>query len=322
MIEIAKDVLKNEANSILRLCEFLDENFEKAVSLICSSKGRLIVSGMGKSGLIGRKISATFASLGISSMFMHPAEAIHGDLGMIKKDDIILALSNSGETHEVIRLVPFIKRLGGKIISLTGNMESYLADNSDISLYTGVKKEACQMNLAPTSSTTAALAMGDALAVAVSVKLGVKEQDFARFHPGGNLGKKLLYKVENVMHSGERIPVIKVGATLKDAILEITKKGFGFTIVADEKMIIKGILTDGDIRRIIQHEKLNIDESIEKFMSTSPKTIKKDLYIADALSYMEKHSITSLVVIDDNNRIEGIVHLHDLLGRGELKIEI
>jgi arabinose-5-phosphate isomerase len=322
VIEIAKEVFRNESKSILRLCDFLSKDFDDAVSMICSSKGRLVVSGMGKSGLIGRKISATFASLGTSSMFMHPAEAIHGDLGMIRKDDVILALSNSGETQEVIRLVPFIKKLGGKIISFTGNMNSFLAKNSDISLYTGVEKEACPMNLAPTSSTTATLAMGDALAVAVSVKLGIKEQDFAMFHPGGSLGKKLLYHVKDVMHTGDKIPLVINTSSLNDAILEISNKGFGFTIVSNSLQEVMGILTDGDIRRIIQNGKFDINESIENYMSKSPKIIDSDMYIADALSLMEKYSITSLIVADKDKKIQGIVHLHDLLGRGELKIEI
>lgn len=321
MNSIAVDVLKNESRSILRLCDFLDDEFDEAVSLISNSNGRLIVSGMGKSGLIGRKISATFASLGISSMFMHPAEATHGDLGMVRKDDVILALSNSGETHEVIRLIPFIRKLGGKIISITGNLESFLAKNSDISIYAGVEKEACTMNLAPTSSTTASLAMGDALAVAVSVKSGIKEQDFARFHPGGSLGKKLLYKVKEAMHQGDKIPIVSNDASLMDAIIEISKKGFGFTIISSDHSSLEGILTDGDLRRILQNGNINTTDTVTKFMSSSPKTVTPDMYIADALSLMEKYSITALVVLDDNKKINGVIHLHDLLGRGEIKIE-
>jgi len=321
MNSIAVDVLKNESRSILRLCDFIDDQFDEAVSLICSSNGRLIVSGMGKSGLIGRKISATFASLGISSMFMHPAEAIHGDLGMVRKDDVILALSNSGETHEVIRLVPFIRRLGGKIISITGDLDSFLAKNSDISIYAGVEKEACPMNLAPTSSTTASLAMGDALAVAVSVRSGIKENDFARFHPGGSLGKKLLYRVREAMHQGDKVPIVSYDATLMDAIIEISEKGFGFTIISSDFSSLEGILTDGDLRRILQKGDVDTSESVTRFMSSSPKTVTSDMYIADALSIMEKYSITSLVVVDKNNKIDGVIHLHDLLGRGEIKIE-
>lgn len=322
MLKLAKEVLKNEAEAILNVIHKLDNNFEKAAKLILNMNGRLIVSGMGKSGLIGRKIAATFASLGTSAYFMHPAEAIHGDLGMIMKDDIVLAISNSGETKEVIRLVPFIKGLEGKIISFCGDLESYLAKNSDITIYTGVHKEACPLNLAPTSSTTVTLAMGDALAVVVANLKGIKAKDFAKYHPGGSLGQKLLYRVKEVMHTGKHMPVVYENVTLNDAIQEISNKGFGFTTIVNKNKKVIGILTDGDLRRIIQENKLSLEKSIKYFMTKNPKIISKDTYIADALEIMEKLAITSLVVADSKKKLIGIVHLHDLLGRGNLKIEL
>ncbi|MDD2714867.1 MAG: KpsF/GutQ family sugar-phosphate isomerase [Candidatus Wallbacteria bacterium] len=321
MIELAKSVLESESQAILRLRGFLDGRFNEAVKMIDGCEGTLIVSGMGKSGLIGRKISATFASLGVSSAFMHPAEAIHGDLGMIREKDVILALSNSGETQEVIRLVPFIRRLGGRIISLVGNLDSFLSRNSDLAIYCGVEKEACPLNLAPTSSTTAMLAMGDALAIAVARVRNVQEQDFAKFHPGGSLGQKLLNRVRDVMHTGDRIPRVKSSQPLSDALIEITNKGFGFTLVTEGADLLAGILTDGDLRRILQSGKFELSMPVSGYMSRKPKSIKGETLIADALEMMEKFSITALVVVERDTP-EGIVHLHDLLGRGNIRIEL
>lgn len=321
MIETAKEVLKAEAEAVLRLCDFLDHSFSQAVEMIDQCEGRLILSGMGKSGLIARKISATFASLGISSTFMHPAEAIHGDLGMIRPRDIVLAISNSGETAEIIRLVPFIRTLGGKIISMTGNLGSFLARNSDVALYCGVEKEACHLNLAPTSSTTAALALGDALAVATARKRNVDQQEFARYHPGGSLGQKLLYTVSEVMHTGKDIPVVKQGISLREAVKEISARKLGFTIVVNMENRLSGIVTDGDIRRMIDHGQ-DPSEPVENFMGRNPRSVTPDTTIADALTMMERFAITSLIVLDRSDEICGVVHLHDLLGRGKLRMEV
>lgn len=317
-IEIAKRVLEIESEAIKKLIDRLDENFSKAVDLVYEAKGRVVVTGMGKSGIIGKKIASTFASVGTPALFVHAAEGIHGDLGMIVKDDLIIAISNSGETEEIITLVPSLKRFGNKLIGLTGNIHSTLAKESDIVLDVGVEQEACSLGLVPTASTTATLAMGDALAMALVEKRGFKKDDFAVFHPGGSLGKKLLLKVKDLYHTGAEIPIVKEGALLKDVIFEISSKRLGVTAVVNGSNQLAGIVTDGDLRRLMEKK---IDNDIfnakaSQFMSKNPKTIETDDLASKALRIMEEFSITSILITDDNREPVGIIHLHDILKAG------
>ncbi|MGM0607247.1 MAG: KpsF/GutQ family sugar-phosphate isomerase [Candidatus Muiribacteriota bacterium] len=319
----AVEIIQLEAESINNLIDNLDSNFTRATELILQCAGRVVVTGMGKSGLIGKKITATLASTGSPSFFMHPAEAIHGDLGMLKKEDILLAISNSGETDEVIKMLPYAKTHGIRVIGITGNKNSYLARNSDYFLNTYVKKEAGIIGLAPTCSTTAQLVMGDALAITVSELKNFRAKDFAQLHPGGTLGRKLLGSVREVMHKGNNVPKVSVNVSLGEAIIEITAKRLGSTLIV-EKNKVKGIITDGDLRRVILRNKnKNLCElNIKEVMVKDPVTINENTLIANALEIMEKKQITSLAVTDNENNLEGIVHLHDLLGRGNIKMSI
>jgi arabinose-5-phosphate isomerase len=321
VINSAKRVLKIEAEAIKHLLKSVDENFAKAVDLILSCKGRVIVTGVGKSGIIGKKISATLSSTGTPSFFLDPAEAIHGDLGMVLDDDIILAISHFGETEEINKLLPFFKKNKNKVIAFTGKRNSTLAKKSDIVINIHVEKEACSLGLAPTASTTAALAMGDALAVALLDKRGFKKKDFVRLHPGGTLGKRLMLKVGDVMKTGKSIPIVHEQAAMMDAIREITAKNQGFTSVIDEKGKLKGIITDGDLRRAIQKNADFNHQKAKAVMTPNPKTIEKDKLVAEAIARMEEKAITSLVIVDKFKRPVGVVHLHDLLGRNEFKIK-
>ncbi len=317
LIEQAKRVLQIEADAISSLIDRIGENFLSAVGILYSCKGRVVVTGMGKSGIIGKKIAATLASTGTPALFLHPAEGIHGDLGMITKGDVLIAISNSGETEELNKILPLIKRLDIKLISLTGGPNSTLALASDIVLDVGVKEEACPLGLIPTASTTAALAMGDALSVALLEKRGFKEEDFAFFHPGGSLGKKLLLKVEDLMHKGKDIPKVHEDTIMKDAILEISSKKLGITSVLDGQGRVSGIITDGDLRRWLEKGESDIFKvKAKEVMTRNPRTIEWDALAAKALSIMEQHSITSLVIVDSERRPEGIIHLHDLLRAG------
>lgn len=316
VIDIAKKALKIEADAIYSLIERLNDDFVKAVDIIYNCKGRLVVTGMGKSGLIGKKIASTFASTGTPSLFLHPAEGVHGDLGMIVKGDVVLAISNSGETDELVSILPIIKRLGVPLISIVGRLNSTLAKRSDCVLDASVEKEACPLNLAPTASTTAALALGDALAVALLEKRGFKEEDFALFHPSGSLGKRLLLKVSDIFHTGDKVPVVKSDVTVTEAILEMSSKGFGCTTIVDDNGTLIGVLTDGDLRRGLEKYKDLFERNVMDIASKNPKTIDEDSLAAKALQIMEKYSITSLIVIDDKKRPYGIVHLHDLLKSG------
>ena len=315
MIETGKKVLEIEARAIQQLVGRLDHHFSEAIDTLYHCQGRVVVTGMGKSGLIGKKIAATLASTGTPSFFLHPAEGIHGDLGMVMRGDVVLILSNSGETEELLKLMPTFKRLDLKIISMTGRPSSTLARNSDVSLDVSVKEEACPMNLVPTASTTATLAMGDALSVALLEKRGFQEQDFAFFHPGGALGRKLLL-VEDVMHRGKEIPVVSVGSLMKDAVMEMTTKKLGITTVQGEDGKLAGIITDGDLRRLLEKQRDIFTLTAGEAMSVNPKIILKDTLAAAAVQKMEAHAITSLVVVDQDRRVEGIVHLHDLLKQG------
>ncbi len=317
IIEIAKRVLFIEASSIEQLKERLNEDFLKAVEIIHNSKGRVVVTGMGKSGLVGRKIAATLASTGTPSFFMHPAEASHGDLGMVTEDDVVIAISNSGETEEVIKLIPFFKYFSVKIIAITGNVNSTLAQQADAVLDVSVKEEACPFGFIPTASTTATLAMGDALAVALIMRNGFKKEDFAFFHPGGSLGRKMLTKVKDLMHVGDELPIAYTDTVMIEALLEISSKRLGVVVIVDKDRKIVGIITDGDVRRGIQKwGKELFDLKASQIMTPNPKSINEEELAAVALSKMQKHSITSLVVPDSNGTLKGIIHIHDILKKG------
>ncbi|HXY53784.1 MAG TPA: KpsF/GutQ family sugar-phosphate isomerase [Nitrospirota bacterium] len=320
MKDQAKRVLKIEADAVAALIDRIDERFEQAVEIILNCEGRVVVTGMGKSGLIGKKIAATLASTGTPALFLHPAEGIHGDLGMVTRGDTVIALSNSGETEEISRMLPALKRLGIKLISLTGNSESTLAKNSDVVINVGVKEEACPLGLAPTASTTAALAMGDAIAVALLDKRGFKEEDFACFHPGGTLGKKLLLRVRDLMHVGDAVPTVSDSTLIKDAIFEISSKKMGITSVLNSSGKLVGVISDGDLRRWIEKTEKSGENLLAKkakdIMTKNPKVISREALAAEAVAIMEKHSITCLIVADRNAKPEGVIHLHDLLKAG------
>jgi arabinose-5-phosphate isomerase len=319
IIQEAIKVLKIEAEGILKLAERIDENFPKMVELICRSKGRLIISGMGKSGLIGRKIVSTLNSTGTRSLFLHPSEAMHGDLGMVDSDDIFIALSNSGETDELNLLIPSIRKIGCAIIAFTGNISSTLAKNSDIVIDVAVEKEACPMGLAPTTSSTALLAMGDALAVALINKKHFKSSDFKKIHPGGILGQRLSSKVKDIMLTGISVPQVSEGTTMEDAVKEINRLELGVTLVLRSDKTLAGIITDGDLRRMIADRKSIVDLSVEDVMTQNPRAVDLNSPAYDALNMMERYQITVLPIIDAKGKIQGILHLHDILGKGEFK---
>ena len=317
IIEEAKKVIRIEAEALLALADSIDEAFQQAVEMILLCRGRVVVTGMGKSGLIGQKIASTFSSTGTPSFFLHPAEGVHGDLGMIMKGDVVVALSNSGETEEILRILPVIKRIGAHLISVAGNPASTLARAGDVFLPVTIKEEACPLGLAPTASTTATLALGDALAVALLVERGFREEDFALFHPGGALGKKLLLLVEDLMHSGDAIPLVGAGILMREALFVITAKGLGVTGVTDESGALVGIITDGDLRRALERGIDIMSVSAGDMMSKNPKRILKSELAAKALNIMEEFAITSLFVVgQDRGAPVGIVHLHDLLKAG------
>jgi len=316
-VDVAKKVLKTEAEAVLGLIEKLNSDFEKAVDIIYSSRGRVVVTGMGKSGLVGKKIAATLASTGTPAFFLHPAEASHGDLGMVTERDIIIAISNSGETAELVGLIPFLKRFGIKLISMTGNPRSTIAKASDIALDISVKEEACPMGIIPTASTTATMALGDAVAVALLMKRGLDEKDFALFHPGGSIGKKFFIKVRDLMHTGDRLPTVSLDTPMSKAVIEMSSKRLGHAIVLDNKGRISGVMTDGDVRRGLEKwgGKL-FDLTAEKVMTKNPKTISSEELAAKALAVMEGGSITALIVSDEEGIPAGIIHLHDILKQG------
>ena len=315
-IKSAQNVLKIEAQSILQLIDRLDRNFSRAVLLIYKTKGRLIVTGIGKSGLVGKKISATMTSTGTQAIFLHPVEGMHGDLGIVTKEDVVLAISNSGETEELNVILESIRKIGAAIIAFTGKPASTLAKMSDIVIDVGVEKEACPFGMAPTSSTTAALAMGDALAVALIEKRKFTESDFYKFHPGGSLGLRLLSKVSKVMITGSNVPKVSTGVTASEAVRKMDEKNVGFVLVVGRGETVLGILTDGDIRRHVSRN-VNINQkTIDEIMSCSPKMISNDASIADAIAKMQQLEITTLVVVNGKNKLLGYIHLHDVLGRG------
>ena len=315
----AQKVLQMEAEAILDLIPRVDEHFDAAVDMILACEGRVIMTGMGKSGIIAHKISATLASTGTPSFYLHPAEGIHGDLGMVTADDVIIAMSNSGETGEVLNILPSIRRIGAKLIAMVGNTDSTLAKNADVVLNVGVKREACPLGLAPTSSTTAALAFGDALAMALMGKHHFTSKQFAVFHPGDSLGRKLLLTVGDIMHGGSENPVVKGSATVTEALFTITDKGLGAVSVVDENNIMIGLLTDGDIRRGLSKGVDFLKRPVTELMTKSPKFITQEKLAAQALHIMESHKpkpITVLPVIDGERHVIGLLHMTDLVRRG------
>jgi arabinose-5-phosphate isomerase len=313
----ARDVLETEAEAVRRLVGRLGEAFVAAHDVILASKGRVVVTGMGKSGHVGGKIASTLASTGTPAFFMHPGEASHGDLGMIVADDVVLALSNSGESDEILRILPLIKRRGAKVIAMTGRSQSTLAREADVHLDAGVEKEACPMNLAPTASTTAALALGDALAVALLESRGFGSDDYALAHPGGALGRKLLLHVSDVMHTGERLPRVPAGATLKEAILEMSQKGLGMTAIVDDGDRVAGLFTDGDLRRTLEKHDDIRGLKVADVMTRSPRTIGPGRLAAEAAQVMQAHHVSGrLLVVDESNRLVGALHVDDLLRAG------
>jgi len=317
-IQIAKDTLDIENQGIHQLLEkFSDEAFQglftHAIHLLLACKGRIVVSGIGKSGHIANKIAATFASTGTPAFFVHPAEASHGDLGMVQKEDVFLALSYSGETAELLTIVPLIKRMGAKLIAMTGNPNSKLAELADVHLDVSVSKEACPLNLAPTTSTTVSLVMGDALALVLLDANNFSTDDFARSHPGGSLGKRLLTYVRDVMRTGDEIPITRIDAPLKDALIEISKKRLGMTVIVDASNMISGIFTDGDLRRLLE-KTLDLESiQIKDVITKNPKTVSQNILVAQAIEMMERFRVNHLIVVDDNHRLIGALNLHDLL---------
>ncbi len=310
-LSLARKVLQTEAAAILALVDRVDEQFARAVELIRGCKGRVIVTGMGKSGIICRKIAATLASTGTPAFFLHPAEAVHGDLGVIQSDDVVIAMSYSGETEELTRVLETLKRIGAPLIAITGSLTSTLAQAADVALDCSVSEEACPMNLVPTASTTAALALGDALAMTVLVEKGFKPEDFANLHPGGKLGKKLM-RVEQLMSAGDALPVVQLHTAMRDVIYEMSRKGLGMTSVVEKDGRLAGIITDGDLRRKMATTPNIQDLTARDVMTANPVAISQSTMAVEALAMMEQRKITSIVVIDADRRVEGVVHLHDL----------
>jgi len=311
-----RKVFEIEEDAIAKVRSRVNDNYLKAVDILMACKGKVVISGIGKSGLIGQKIAATMSSTGTPSIFLHSTEAAHGDLGIVAKDDVAIVISQSGETDEVVGVLPAVKRIGIPLIAITGKSTSTLAKNADCVLDSSVKKEACPMNLAPTASTTVQLAIGDALAVALVKLKGFKKEDFALLHPGGALGKKLIMKVKDIMHTGDYIPAVSEDDTLQTGLLEMTKKRFGCTAVLNKKGVMTGIFTDGDLRRLLEKSDNPYMMKMKVIMTKKPKFLSADELAVKALALMEKHSITVLVVLDKKGKPGGIVHLHDILRSG------
>lgn len=310
-LSLARKVLQTEAAAVLALSDRLDERFARAVCLVRDCRGRVILTGMGKSGIVCRKIAATFSSTGTSALFLHPAEALHGDLGVIRSDDVVIALSYSGENEELVRILEAIKRLGSGLIALTGDVRSTLAQAADVVLDCRVSEEACPMNLVPTASTTAMLALGDALAMTVLVERGFQPEDFASLHPGGKLGKRLK-RVEQLMHHGEQVPLVATHTAMPDVIYEMSRKGLGMACVADDNRVLVGIITDGDVRRKMMAFDNVLSRTAADVMTPDPIAINGKTLAAEALNLLEQRKITALVVVDADRRVEGVIHLHDL----------
>ncbi|MGH9385136.1 MAG: KpsF/GutQ family sugar-phosphate isomerase [Vicinamibacterales bacterium] len=314
-LSLARKVLQTEAAAVLALADRLDARFAQAVVLVRDCRGRVIVTGLGKSGIIGHKIAATFSSTGTPAFFLHLGEASHGDLGIIQSDDVVIALSYSGETEELTHVLETVKRLGTRLIAITGDTSSTLGQAADVAIDCSVSEEACPMNLVPTASTTAALALGDALAMAVLVEKGFKPEDFADRHPGGKLGKRLM-RVEQLMTTGDGLPVVHLHTAMRDVIYEMSRKGLGMTTVVDEESRLAGIITDGDLRRKMSSASNVLDLTARDAMTANPVAIVRRTLAAEALALLEQRKITSIVVIDSDRRVEGVVHLHDLWRTG------
>ncbi|WP_422412982.1 MULTISPECIES: KpsF/GutQ family sugar-phosphate isomerase [unclassified Endozoicomonas] len=315
-ISIGRRTVTMELEAVQSLIDRIDSSFANACRVMLECRGRIIVVGMGKSGHIARKLAATLASTGTPAYFVHPGEASHGDMGMVTHEDVVLALSNSGETSEVITLLPLLKRLGTPLISMTGNPNSTLAKDAEAHLNTGVEKEACPLDLAPTSSTTTALVMGDALAIALLEARGFTAEDFAFSHPGGSLGKRLLLKVKDIMHIGRRVPEVPLGTPMSEALLEVTRKGLGMTAIVDNKRHVIGIFTDGDLRRALDKGVDPKSTLIDEVMTSHCKTIHPEILAAEALKIMDDRKINALICVDDDNELIGAINMHDLLKAG------
>jgi arabinose-5-phosphate isomerase len=319
LLQQAREVLQIEAQGVLDLIERIGPEFEQAVEMILYSKGRVVFTGIGKSGIVGRKIMATLNSTGTPSLFLHPVEAVHGDLGMVTADDIVIAISNSGYTKELVTILPILKNIGVKLIAFCGDPESPLVKDSHVFINVGVEREACPLGLAPTTSTTAALAMGDALAVVLINRKQFNSKDFKRFHPGGSLGDRLSIKIKEVMLTEDRIPFVTIDQTVRETIFEIDNKKLGASLVVDDDMVLLGIVTDGDIRRALLQWKDIMGLNVIKIMTKSPKMIEEEKKVSEAITLMEHNAITVLPIVDKTKRVKGIVHLHGLLGGKELR---
>jgi len=315
-IQKAKEVIRVEADAIAALSSRIDGNFVDAVELVFECKGRVIVTGVGKSGLVARKIAATLASTGTSAFFIHAAEGLHGDLGVVREEDVILIVTKSGETSEISALIPQLRNIGVKLITITGTLDTSLTRVSDIVLDASVKEEACPHDLAPTASSTAALVMGDALAVALLERRGFTMEDFASIHPGGNLGKKLLTRIEDLMYTGDHLPIMQEDSLFKDVILEMNRKRFGAVCIVDDKGKLKGIITEGDLRREIEKGEAILQSKASESMSTKPKVVSAQTLAVDALALLEEFNILQLIMVDEDGKPIGMIHLHDLLDAG------
>ena len=316
ILQKGKRVIAIEGKSVLSLQERINDQFVEAIKLISNCNGRVIISGIGKSGIIARKIVSTMNSTGTPALFLHPSDAVHGDLGIIQKDDVIICISYSGSTAEMVRLIPVIKRIGVKIIAMVGNTNSYLAEQANVFLDISVEEEACPLNLAPTSSSTATLVIGDALAVTLLEEKNFTKEDFAFYHPAGSLGKRLLMKIEDIMVKGKDMPIVNTETPLKDTILTITRKRLGATCVVDKTDKLVGIVTDGDLRRALQNSENLTNLTTKDIMTSEPKVIKSNILAASALTIMEQYNITQLIVIDDEHKPIGMVHIHELVKSG------
>ncbi|MCH7955714.1 MAG: KpsF/GutQ family sugar-phosphate isomerase [Candidatus Marinimicrobia bacterium] len=315
-IEKAKEVIRVEAEAVAALSSRIDGTFVEAVELVFECKGRVIVTGVGKSGLVARKIAATLASTGTAAFFIHAAEGLHGDLGVVREEDVILMVSKSGETNEITALIPQLKNIGVKLITITGTLDTSLTRVSDIVLDASVKEEACPHDLAPTASSTAALVLGDALAVALLDRRGFTMEDFASIHPGGNLGKKLLTRIKDLMYTGEQLPIMKEDSLFKDVILEMNRKRFGAVCIVDDNGKLKGIITEGDLRREIEKGEAILQSKASLIMSTNPKVVSDQTLAVEALAILEEHNILQIITVDEEQKPIGMIHLHDLLDAG------
>ncbi len=318
LVETARRVLRTEAEAILALAESLGPDFDRAVDLLEGCRGKVVLTGMGKSGIICRKIAATLASTGTPAFFLHPAEGVHGDLGILARGDVVMAVSNSGETEELVEILPVIRRLRLGLVAVTGNLASTLARRSDVVLHVPVDREACPLNLAPMASTTATLALGDALAAALMERKGFSTEDFARFHPAGSLGRRLTLQVEDLMHEGDAVPRVGLDAPMGQVLLEMTSKRLGLTGVFDPGGLLCGVITDGDLRRGLERREDFLRLSAREVMTVSPKAVARGTLAVDALRVMERHAITALFVVDaeGSRRVCGVVHIHDLVKAG------